>query len=198
MAARRPSCLMVAVETDSQDRLVRLLRLLQPAPRDWVTRMQHTISDMLVRDRDLPLESALMDGGLRKLTRALKRDPAFRRAFDADPIAAAEDAGWPELARALEGEMRALIALAERVAADDAFRAELERKPLTTLEAAGIPSDAAEELLRALSAPDDVFTLLPEVVAHGHEQEPIGTRLLILLLGATEVRETLRKLSSRA
>ena len=37
---------MMAAETYSQDRLVRLLRLLQPAPRDWITKVERTISDL--------------------------------------------------------------------------------------------------------------------------------------------------------
>jgi hypothetical protein len=135
---------------------------------------------------------------LTELASALERDPSFRRAFDADPVSAAEAAGWPGLARGLERELRGLVALAERVAADDVFRAELDSDPVTSLHGIGVPVDVAEPLLRALAAPDDVLARLPEVVAHQHGHEPIRTRLLVLLLRARGVGETLRNVSGRA
>jgi hypothetical protein len=169
---------------------VRLLRLLQPAPRDWVTKAQRTISDRLARNRPFV---DLMD-----LTRELERDPVFREAFDADPIAGAEAAGWPDLARDLERELFALIALAERIAADAAFRAELDAHPVTTLESASVPPGVAEPFLRTIAMPAAALAKLPDVVAHAQEQEPFRTRILILLLDAAGVRTKLQNLARRA
>ena len=74
-------------------------------------------------------ESLLTDSDLAKLRRELQIDPMFRQRFDADPIAAVEGAGMHELALGLEREMRELVALAERIANDDVYRAELDRGP---------------------------------------------------------------------
>jgi len=189
---------MVALNGYSRERLVHLLQVLRPAPQHWVTKAQAAISEMLTRDRTRVGERPLTESQLTELRKALERDPAFRQSFEADPVAAAEAAGWLELAQGIEREIRALIALAERIAADDAFRAELDADPVTALEAADMPPDAAESLLRALATPDDLLAKLPDVVAHQHQQEPMRTRLLILLLGVTGVAETLRNLSRRA
>ena len=51
----------------------------------------------------------------------------FRQRFDADPVPAVEAAGMHELALRLDQEMRELVALAERIANDDVYRAELVR-----------------------------------------------------------------------
>lgn len=181
---------MVAGNRYSQERLVHFLRMLQPAPPGWVAKAQRTIAEWLTSGRPAV--------DLTDLTRALEHDPAFRNAFDEDPIAAAEAAGWPELAQEFERELGALISLAERIAAEDAFRAELQEDPSGTLQAASVPRDAAEPLLRALGLQDDLLTKLPEVVAHQHEGEQVRARLLILLLGAAGVRETLRTRARRS
>jgi putative modified peptide len=113
----------------------------------------------------------------------------FRRRFDADPVAAAEDAGMPELAVGLEQEIRELVALAERVAYDDVFRAKLDADPVPALDAAGMPEAAAEELLNVLDVPDEVLARMPEVVAHHQQDLPLRAHVLILLLGSTAVTE---------
>jgi hypothetical protein len=164
--------------------------MLQPAPADWVAKAQRAIAGWLASS------GPVFD--LTALTQALERDLSFRHAFDADPVAAAEAAGWPDLARALEREVRALIALAERIAAEGAFRAQLDADPMGTLEAAFVPRDAAEPFLHALAVPDDLLRNLPEVVAHQQDQDPFRTRLLILLLGAAGIRESLQNRSRRA
>ena len=61
----------------------------------------------------------------------------FRQRFDADPVAAAEAAGMHELALGVEREMRELVALAERIANDDVYRAELDTGPVAALVARG-------------------------------------------------------------
>src|SRR6266571_1129584 len=94
-------------------------------------------------------------------------------------------------ARIGAGDMQ-LLALAERITADSAYRDELHADPVTTLEMSGVPSDAAEPLLRALGASDKVLGKLPEVVAHQHEHQSIRSRLVILLLGSTAVVEKIR------
>ena len=76
----------------------------------------------------------------------------------------------PDVAVGLEQEIRELVALAERVAYDDAFRTNLEADPVAALDAAGMPEAAAEQLLDALDVPDEVRARMSEVVAH-HQQE---------------------------
>lgn len=174
---------------------MRLLRLLQPAPNDWVTKAQRTITDAL--GGGLAPAQALTDRELTELSRALERDPSFRRSFDLDPVAATEAAGWAALARRLQQEFRELIALAERIAADDAYYEALHADVLGTLHAADVPVPAAEPLLRALAEPDALLAKLPEVVAHQHERESARMRRLIVLLSSTVVAETLRDRSRR-
>jgi hypothetical protein len=186
---------MVARNPYSQERLVRLLRLLQPAPNDWVMRAQRTIADL--RGRERALAQPLTDIELTELTRALERDPSFRRSFDLDPVAATEAAGWLELARSLQQEFQELIALAERIAADDAYHEALHTDVLGTFNEADISVAAAEPLLRALGEPDALAAELPEVVAHQQEGESTRTRRLIILLNSTVVAETLRDRSRR-
>jgi putative modified peptide len=173
-------------------RLVRLLRLLRPAPEGWVTKAQRIPLDMSLGDQPVVEESWLTDGDLAKLGRELEIDPMFRQRFDADPVAAAEAAGMRELALGLEREIRELVALAERIANDDAYRAELDSDPVAALVAVGMPAATVEPLLQALTVPDDLLAKLPEVVAHQHEQLPLRAHLLILLLGSTAVAEKIR------
>jgi hypothetical protein len=92
----------------------------------------------------------------------------------------------------LEWEIRELVGLADRIANDDVYRAELATDPVAALVGAGIPAGSAEPLLQALAVPDEVLARLPEVVAHQHEQLPLKARLLILLLGSTAVAEEIR------
>lgn len=171
------------------ERLARLLRLFRPVPQAWVMRAKQIFVDQRVRDTPAPASKRLTDGVLEMLNRTLEVDPLFRRRFDADPVAAAEEAGMPELAAALEQEMRELVALAERVANDNVFRAELGADPVAALAAAGMPEAAAEQLLNALDVPDEVLTRMPEVVAHQQQELPLKAHLLILLLGSTAVTE---------
>lgn len=171
------------------ERLARLLRLFRPAPQAWVMRAKRIFVDRSVSDTRAPARKLLTIGDLAKLRRALEVDPMFRRRFDADPVAAAEDAGMPDVAVGLEQEIRELVALAERVAYDDVFRAKLEADPVAALDAAGMPKAAAEQLLNALDVPDEVLTRMPEVVAHQQQEVPLKAHLLILLLGSTAVTE---------
>jgi len=116
----------------------------------------------------------------------------FRQRFDADPVAADEGAGMHKLALGLKREMRELVALAERIANDDVYRADLHTDPVAALEARGMPAAIAEPLLQALAVPEDVLAKLPEVVAHQYQELPLKTRLLFLLLGSTAVAEQIR------
>jgi len=79
---------------------------------------------------------------------------ARRRSY-ADPIAAAQAAGLRELALRLAWELRELLALAERIAVDDVYRAELDADPVATLGAAVMPAATAEPPLQALAVADD-------------------------------------------
>jgi len=171
--------------------LARLLRLLRPPPEGWVTKAQRIPLDMTVPERPLT-EETLTDGDLAELGRKLEIDSMLRRRFDADPVAAAEAVGMHDLALGLAREIRELVGLAERIANDDAYHAELVTDPLAALVGAGIPAATVEPLLRALAVPDEVLARLPEVVAHQHEQLPLKARLLILLLGSTTVAEEIR------
>ena len=95
----------------------------------------------------------------------------------------------PDVAVGLDQEIRELVALAERVAYDDAFRAKLEEDPVAALDAAGMPEAAAEQLLNALDVPGEVLARRSEVVAHHQHELPLKAHLLILLLGSTAVTE---------
>jgi hypothetical protein len=172
-------------------RLVRLLRLLRPAPHGWMTKAQQIFFEGSLGD-SAAAGSGLNDQDLAGLERRLGTDPSFRRLFEADPVAAAEGAGLYRLASKLEQAMREVVALAERIARDDVYRAELEADPLTAVAGAGIPAASAEPLLRALAMPDTVLSKLPDVVAHQSEGLSVRARLLILLLGTPSVAEQLR------
>lgn len=182
----------------ADERLARLLRLLSPAPRDWVRKAQRIFVDLSLPGHPRVTETRLTERDLAELTHALEIDPLFRQRFDADPLAAAQAAGLRELALRLAREMRELVALAERIASDAVYRAELEAEPVATLVAAGMPAATSEPLLQALAVPVDVLAKLPEVVAHQHEQPPLKARLLIILLGSTAVVETIRSPARRA
>ncbi len=134
----------------------------------------------------------MTDGDLGKLRRALELDPFFKQRFDANPVAAVEAAGMRELALGLEGEMRELVALAERIGNDDVYRGELKADPVAALDAAGMPAATAEPLLQALAVPDEVLAKLPEVVAHQHERLSLKARLLLLLLESAAVVRKIR------
>ena len=172
---------------------MRLLRLLRPVPRYWVTRAQRILPDLSTSGHHLrAAQTRLAEGDLAELGRALDVDPLFRQRFDADPIAAAQAAGMRELALRLEQEINDLVALAERIANDDAYRAELDADPVPALVAAGMPAATAEPLLLALAVPDTLLAKLPDVVAHQHEQPPLRARLLVTLLRSTAVVEAIR------
>ena len=172
----------VPVSPYGHDRLAYLLRVLRPAPARWITRAQQITFE----------STALTDRHLAELEWKLESDASFRDLFDADPVAAAEAVGLQQLARALEDEIRGLIALAERVAGDPGYRATLEADPLAALEAEGVPATAAEPLLRALAVGDEAAARLPEVVAHDYEPLAPTARLRILLLGSTAVVDAIR------
>ena len=171
------------------ERLARLLSLFRPAPHAWVMRAKRIFIDDELSYAAAPAPRLLTNGDLARLQRTFETDPMFRRRFDADPVAAAEDAGMPDVAARLEQEIRELVALAERVAYDDAFRINLESHPVAVLNAAGMPDAAAEQLLKALDVPDEVLARMPEVVAHRHQELPLRAHWLLLLLGSTAVTE---------
>ena len=187
----------VRVSPYSHERIAHLLRLLRPAPESWVTRAQRTISDLILRNEPVTAGVRLTEGDLAALGRALEA-PLFRQRFDADPVGASRAAGHPQLASALEQEIQGLVALAERIAEDDAYRTELDADPAATLARSGLPAATAEPLLRALAEPDDALAEPPEVVAHAHEQLPVRARLLVLLLGTSAVAEKMRVVARRA
>jgi hypothetical protein len=177
----------------TENRLAYLLRLLPPAPQRWITGTQRAISDLILGSRNGT--GAALDTQMAELRGALELDPSFQQAFDADPIAATEAAGWFDLARALETELSELVALAERVAADASYRDELNADPIGTLELAGMSSDTAEQLLRALDAPDDVVARVPEVVAHVHGHQTTRTQLVLLLLRSDTVGRSIQAIT---
>ncbi len=152
-------------------------------------RAKRIFLDHRISDTPAPARKLLTNGDLARLQLTLDADPMFRRRFDADPVAAAEDAGMSDVAVGLEQEIRELVALAERVAYDDAFRTKLEADPVAALDAAGMPEAAAEQLLSALDISDEALARLCEVVAHHQQEVPLKAHLLILLLGSTAVTE---------
>jgi hypothetical protein len=180
----------VPADGNGNERLGRLLGLLRPAPEGWVGRAKR----IFVEAGDVEPRAAepLTERDVWWLTRALERDAGLRSRFDADPVAAADAAGMPELAAALEQELRELVALAERVAADDAYRAALETDPMETLGSAGVDAAAVESVLDALGVSDDVLSKVPEVVAHGQQTSPRGAGLLMALLTSDAAVDEIR------
>jgi len=178
----------VPVSPYGQDRLAYLLRLLRPAPVRWIARAQQIAFE----------PTALTHRQLAQLEWKLESDARFRSDFDRDPVAAAEGAGMQQLARALEHEIRELIALAERVVDDPEYRATLEADPITALLGEGMPATTAEPLLRALGLADETTAKLPEVVAHDYEPLAQPARLRILALGSTTVVNAIRARADRA
>jgi hypothetical protein len=173
---------MVTPNAYSRERLVHLVRLLRPAPQPWVSTAQAAILALMARDRAAVDETPLTETQLADLRQRLDGDPAFRGSFDADPIAAADAAGWPELARGIERELSALVALAERIAADDVLRAELETDLVGTIASVGLPSTTAQPFMRAVGRLDAELAV-PDVVAHEYERPAPRGRLIVLLLG---------------
>lgn len=152
-------------------RLARLLRLLRAVPVEWVRRAQR-----------IPLTSALLsDRDLAELGRKLEEDPSFRRDFDADPVAAAEAAGMPEIGLRLQRELRELVALAERVASDDAQRAKL----VAALGGESVTVGGAKPLLELLAVASDVE-------AHVLDKPSADESLRLLLLTNPAVADELR------
>jgi hypothetical protein len=163
-----------------EERLAELLQLLRPAPEAWVRRA-----------REIPLAAPLSDADVAELARKLESDPGFRQRFDTNPGAAAEFAGMSGLATQLRREMRELVGFAERIASDSAYRAELDNDPQAVLVAAGVPSESAEPLLRALDVPEELFEKL-EVYAHRQEGLSLKERLVMLLLGTSALDQAIR------
>jgi hypothetical protein len=161
--------------------LARLLQTLRPAPDDWVQRAQQ-----------IPVGPPLTDADVAELSQRLERDAGFREQFDADPVAAADDAGMPALATQLRREMRDLVTVAERITNDDAYRSQLEEDPRAAVVAAGIPCETTEPLLRAFAMPAELIDKVPEVSAHTMEKLSPKARLVILLLGTSAVGALIR------
>ena len=186
----------MAATAYGNERLGRLLRLLRPAPAEWVARAKQVFSEESAPGRPAGSLTPLTDGDVARLRTALDTDAVFKARFDADPVAAAEEAGMHDLALRLEDELRELVALAARVANDSAFRSELDADPTAALTSAGMPAGTAEPLLRSLAVSDDVLAKLPEVVAHRQEQSPLRAQLLGLLLGSPAALQRIRTASS--
>jgi hypothetical protein len=97
-----------------------------------------------------------------------------------------------ELSSQLQRELAGLVALAEQIARDDAYRTELTDDPLSVLAASGYEEATAEPLLRTLAVGDDVLARLPDVVAHQRRRASVRSKLLDLLLDSSAVGEKLR------
>jgi hypothetical protein len=178
----------VPVSPYAQERLAHLLRLLRPAPAAWIARAQQIVVE----------STTLTDHDLAHLERKLESDASFRDRFDADPVAAAEAVGMQHLARALEQEIRGLVALAERIANDPEYRVTLQRDPGAALRAEGMPATSAEQFLGALAIGDETVAKLPEVVAHEYEPVPNTARLRMLLLTSSAVVRAVRSTTDTA
>jgi len=182
----------VVIPHYNEERLVRLLRLLRAAPLEWIRRAQRIPAELGGRRRTLTARD------VEELGRRLERDPSFRQQFDANPVAAVEAAAMYELGLRLQRDIQELVALAERVARDDAYRADLAEDPLAVLAAAGLPVGSAEPLLQVLVLPTEVPALLPDVEAHVLGERAPEERLLLLLLTSRAVVEELRAAARRA
>jgi hypothetical protein len=153
-----------------EERLVRLLRMLRAAPREWIRRAQRIPIELGGRP-----SATLTARDVEELGRRLERDPSFRLQFDADPVAAVGEAGMHELGGRLRREIQELVALAERVARDEAY-----------------PADLAAPLLQVLGLPTEAPAELADVQAHTFGERPLEERLLLLLLTSRAVAEELR------
>ena len=176
--ASGPAVLIDEMPHCDEARLVRLLRLLRVPPLEWVRRAQR-----------IPLTSGtLTDRDVEELGRKLERDPSFHRDFDADPVAAAEAAGLYKMGLRLRQELRALVALAEQIASDEARRIEL----IAALGGQSEPVASAEPIreLLAVGAPD--------FEAHGLNTPRPEERLQLLLLTSTAAADELRAAVRRA
>jgi hypothetical protein len=174
----------MAVTTENrydEERLAQLLQMLRPAPEAWVRRA-----------REIPLGLPLSDDDVATLARTLDTDPGFRQRFDADPVAAAEAAGMSALAAQLRREMHELVSLAERIASDSAYRAELDDDPHQVLVGAGMPDETTEPLLRAFGLPEELLDKVPDVCAHRQEGLSLKARLVMMLLGTSALDEAIR------
>jgi hypothetical protein len=165
----------------SDERLAQLLQMLRPAPEAWVRRAQ-----------EVPIGEPLTDHDVVQLTRLLESDAGFRGRFDVDPIAAAESAGMRALASQLRRELRELVSLAERIASDDVYRAELEGDPQGVLVSAGIPPEIVEPVLRALALPDGLLDKVPDFAAHRQEKLSLKARIVVIVLGTSALNEAVR------
>jgi hypothetical protein len=155
-------------------------------------RAKRIFVDPTVRIAPAPAGRTLTDNQLAKLRLALELDPLFRRRFDADPVAAAEAAGMRDVAAGLEQELRGLVAFAERIARESDLRAELKTDPLAALAAAGFPDAATGSLLTVLDIQGEARAMLPEVVAHQHQQLSPRGQVLIILLGSAAVTDKIQ------
>jgi hypothetical protein len=184
---------LVVIPRYDEERLVRLLRLLRAAPREWIRQAQRIPAELGGRPR-----RTLTARDVEELERRLERDPSFRQQFDADPVAAVEAAAMHELGLRLQRDIQGLVTLAERVARDHAYRADLAADPLGVLAVAGLPVGSAEPVLHALALPTEVSAQLPDVEAHVLGERSPEERLLLLLLTSRTVVEELRVAARRA
>jgi hypothetical protein len=96
------------------------------------------------------------------------------------------------LAAQLRREMHELVSLAERIASDSAYRAELDDDPHQVLVGAGMPDETTEPLLRAFGLPEELLDKVPDVCAHRQEGLSLKARLVMMLLGTSALDEAIR------
>jgi hypothetical protein len=104
---------------------------------------------------------------LRELDDLLENDARFEEMLGRDPIDVLREAGLTKLAAAVEDERLRTERLVRQFDQDEALWDELERDPIAMLEKEGFPTTAAEPVLAALGASDELIAAnAPDFEAH--------------------------------
>jgi hypothetical protein len=104
---------------------------------------------------------------LRELDELLEHDARFEELLSRDPIDVLREAGLTRLAAAVEDERMRTERLIRDFEREDALWEQLEREPVAFLAAQGFPPAAAEPVLVALGASDELIAAgVPDVEAH--------------------------------
>jgi len=107
----------------------------------------------------------LSETEVREISRRLKSDSGFQQAFDSDPLAALQGAGFAGAAEELSQGMAMLRRLGQRLESEDSLSAQAQADPVRTLLGEGVPAPLLEPILRTTHAPEAVLAQVSEVEA---------------------------------
>jgi hypothetical protein len=104
---------------------------------------------------------------LRELDELLELDARFQELLSRDPIDVLREVGLTTLAAAVEDERIRTERLIRAFDSEDALWERLEREPIAVLEEHGFPAAAAEPVLVAVGASDELIAAsVPDFEAH--------------------------------